>query len=181
MVTSHFTSLNEISDDSTLLSVENIENAEMLKRYVNNSQPNVYAVESLISYNFVSATQVVNLLEELWRRANSWKSWITHKFQTHKHKHTNTNTQIQTHKNKYTNTNTQIQHTNKGKQTNHTHILEKSLKTQDVNILVNILPNSWKIEVTCNSHCTWFCVILWSFMISMGMFRCIGISRIFCD
>ena len=70
MVTSHFTSRNEISDDSTLLSVENIENAEMLERYVNNSQPNVYAVESLISYNFVSATQVVNLLAELWR-ANS--------------------------------------------------------------------------------------------------------------
>ena len=70
MVTSHFTSRNEISYDSTLLSVENIENAEMLERYVNNSQPNVYAVESLISYNFVSATQVVNLLAELWR-ANS--------------------------------------------------------------------------------------------------------------
>ena len=70
MVTSHFTSRNEISDDSTLLSVEKIENAEMLERYVNNSQPNVYAVESLISYNFVSATQVVNLLAELWR-ANS--------------------------------------------------------------------------------------------------------------
>ena len=70
MVTSHFSSRNEISDDSTLLSVENIENAEMLERYVNNSQPNVYAVESLISYNFVSATQVVNLLAELWR-ANS--------------------------------------------------------------------------------------------------------------
>ena len=74
MFTSHFTSRDEISDeyDSTLLLTSfQLKNAESLRRYVNNSQPNVYAAESLISYKFVSATtQVVNLLAELWR-ANS--------------------------------------------------------------------------------------------------------------